>query len=830
MSVDPVETRLPSRAPLRPLLPVAGLCVIGIYAHRLVPHAPGWFLIAATLTTAVALVGCRRAAVSVVALCLTWTMLGVALAQLAGFRFPGNHIAACTAERPRFVQMELRVVTPPRLLKSEGYRPLPPRQVARGEVVRVLAPAGWEPASGMILLSVSEPHATLQLGDTIRVTGMLHRPAPAANPGQFDWQAFYRGQRIVAGISVPHAANVTVIASPGPGPLGRMRSAVRDWLERGFAGGQSTNHALLRALVLGDPDPELRDIQREFVRTGTSHHLAISGMHVAIIGGLVYLLGRVLRVRPRHAVTMAMAVVILYGVLVLPSPPVIRSILLCAAVGGSLLLRREADAVQLLAASVLAMLVYHPADVFSAGFQLSFVTVLGLMLFTRPVLEWVRSFRDIDFVIAEQVRPPPRVVRVWRFFAWLGVQALAAGAVAWLVAAPLVAYHFHQLNPWAIAGSLVLALPVLLALVGGVLKIVLTPLLPDGASTLLATLAGAPVQWMRDVVSWLATLPGNDFVMARPHPAMLLGYYALLVLPLWPGLGRRLGRWARATPCLCVALLLVPVFRGEAPAPPPPDAARLTVLSVGAGQCAVLQLPSGKAFLFDAGSSTLNDMASTCALPALRHLGVTRIERVFVSHANADHYAAVGDILANHPTAHLHLSPHFEIHAGQSAAGRSLREWRERAFTFTTLAAGSEFTLDDQTTVRVLWPPPAMKLTPNDASLVLRLTHQGKSVLFTGDIQNVPMLALLSDPAALKADVLIAPHHGSSEPATERFLDAVSPSWIVSSNDSTLSQKQRRFDTLAGPTPHYRTDRAGAVTVTISPRGVDVGTFRPANR
>jgi competence protein ComEC len=108
------------------------------------------------------------------------------------------------------------------------------------------------------------------------------------------------------------------------------------------------------------------------------------------------------------------------------------------------------------------------------------------------------------------------------------------------------------------------------------------------------------------------------------------------------------------------------------------------------------------------------------------------------------------------------------------------------------------------------------------------VTHAGRSVLFTGDIQNVPMLALLADPAALKADVLIAPHHGSAEPATKRFLEAVSPSHIVSSNDSTYSQKQRRFDTLVGPTPHHRTDRAGAVTVTISPRGIDVTTFKSA--
>ena len=108
------------------------------------------------------------------------------------------------------------------------------------------------------------------------------------------------------------------------------------------------------------------------------------------------------------------------------------------------------------------------------------------------------------------------------------------------------------------------------------------------------------------------------------------------------------------------------------------------VTEVDGGEAILVNLPDG--VTFDVGSatlkpgfrSTLDDVADTCVLPALRHLGVRRLDRIFVSHANADHYGGVSGILNVHPTAHLHLSPHFEAHAGQSAAGRSAPVFRER--------------------------------------------------------------------------------------------------------------------------------------------------------
>ena len=122
-------------------------------------------------------------------------------------------------------------------------------------------------------------------------------------------------------------------------------------------------------------------------------------------------------------------------------------------------------------------------------------------------------------------------------------------------------------------------------------------------------------------------------------------------------------------------------------------------------------------------------------------------------------------------------------------------------------------------TIDVLWPPRQSDLSSNDSGLVLRLTYAGRTVLFPADIQSAAQELLLESPQQLKADVLIAPHHGSSETTTRAFLAAVDPMIILSSNDRTLSGKQLDFEPMTTGRPLYRTNRAGSITLRITRDG-----------
>ena len=851
--------------------------MVGIAVHdRLFVGPTGWMiLLAISIAAAIGYRG--RQYLSAAFLLLATFLAGVSAAQLETFYFASTHIAHYATDQPRLAQLEMRIDAEPRILVAqfEGGRPLPPRQVTQARVTRVLTWNGWREASGEVLVQIAQPHPRLAIGQTVRAVGKLERPSPAVNPGQFDWAEYYREQRILCSVQIASADNVLILddeagaaglalradgdatatqpssssekndgASDGAqqgragqaarlsGPWAWWQAHTRQWLAAGFTPAQSLDHALLRALVLGDSDPQLRDVQDAFQRTGTSHHLAISGMHVAILGGVVFFILRLCRVPPATATVVGIVAVVLYGAAALPSPPVVRSVLLAVIAAVGYLRGRGVDWIQLLAVSVFAMLIYHPLDLFNAGFQLSFGTVLGLMIFSRPTIAWATSKWDPD-AHALRFANFRHHSRRDRFYAWLRpklIVTLATGAIAWLVSMPLIAFHFGQLNPWAIPASILLAGPVLVALIGGFAKIALTLLLPIGAP-LWALLAAVPMHAVRSLVELLAKLPGADVPFPKPAIWMIVAYYALLLLPLLPS-PRPAIRWIKRTVSVggLTVVALLPLSAGAAEGDTLDPSATLTInlLAVGAGQCAVVDLPDGRCAMFDCGSDSLQDPIRKAVAPVLRQERRTRVDLLVLSHTDHDHVSGAAELIADYGVRVVVLPPRFREFAGRDEAGRALlRAIDESGATVHTLHAGESLPFGGAR-LEALWPGAAVASdATNENGLVLELHFAGQSVLFTGDIQGVAESGLVEHSReALHADVLIAPHHGSSEQTTAAFLKAVDPSIILASSSRRISAKQKRFDRLIGDVPLYRTNDCGAITVhLLADGGRTVKTF-----
>ncbi len=175
----------------------------------------------------------------------------------------------------------------------------------------------------------------------------------------------------------------------------------------------------------------------------------------------------------------------------------------------------------------------------------------------------------------------------------------------------------------------------------------------------------------------------------------------------------------------------------------------------------------------------------------------------------------------------IYASPHLRRHMYESIPCQEMVEDLDAmGRSPTVIFRGSHVQLAEGTDVEVLWPPEVSKLDSNECGLVLRLTWAGRSILFPADIQDKAERELLKDPARLKSDVLIAPHHGSSEITTPAFVRAVDPSIILSSNAAKLTVKQLNFEKMIGDRPLYRTGRCGAITLTVTKEGqIRVATF-----
>lgn len=815
-----------------PAVPAALFFLPGIAVQNRLPIPAAVAIVIASVLLWVAVLSTRRHLLASIGFCIAWLFAGIAAGRLAAYHYPTDHIALFAADDSRLSQLELSLDDPPRIITNpfDQRQAIPPKQVALARVVRIKTVHDWEVASGDVLLQINDPHPALAAGQVIRATGLLQRPAPAMNPGQFDWARYYRDRRVLASYTINRADCITIVGDHGPGVLTRARLKARKLLADGFTPDQSLDHAVLRALLLGDNDPQLRDVQEQFQQTGTAHHLAISGTHVALLAGMVWGFCRLIMLSPRKAAWISLLFTIGYGLLALPSPPVVRSIVLASAMGLGVVSGKRGQALSLLAVSVIAMLVYHPLDLFNAGFQLSFGTVLGLILLTEPTLrslETLTGYNDPDRVVARSFQTP--TVRR-RFLDWLNravLASLAAGIVAWLVSMPLIALHFEQLNPWAIFAGIGLALFVLLALAAGMLKLLLTFCWP-ALSELWAQMAAAPIRWMRGVVDWLAGWPYAD-VPVPPSPAWLLAlFYLLLLTAIWKSKPDGL-RWPLRFARVAASLFIVlPPLQAYVNPPVPSGTVRISMLAVGAGQCVVVQPPGGRTILVDAGSSSLADLVGKSLGPFLRQARCTGIDTLVLSHADHDHVSAAVEVVRSYGVREVITGDRFASHARANPQTRRLIGELNALHRPPRVAAPGERTpLSQHTMIEVLWPPDASVddtgtaagLSTNDGSLVFRLTHAGRTILFPGDIQDGAMRHLLNHPERIKADVLVAMHHGSAEALTEEFLAAVDPKVIVSSNDRTLSGKQRRFDQLVGGRQLLRTHRTGAITITIDETG-----------
>ena len=541
-------------------------------------------------------------------------------------------------------------------------------------------------------------------------------------------------------------------------------------------------------------------------------------MHVAVLGMLIYWLCRRLRLHPRWITLIAMSAVVFYGAVALPSPPVLRSVMLCVALGLGMLLCRSINAIQLLAISVLTILIIHPLDIYNAGFELSFVTVLGLMILVRRVMPLTR---DIDAEVAintEGGNPPRRLVVRHRIRQWLA-PALVCGLIAWVVSMPLIAYHFDQLNPWAVVASLLLAIPVFLALTAGFLKIILTFCFPFAAH-FWAALAAIPVAWMRAQRRLARQNP-------RLRPSAPRAFRALhrhLLRPTAPA-----SRSHRPAGAAIDHPLLARARRDAARAHPagrrrralPGESLNVTALAVGAGQCAVIELPDGRLILLDAGSATLTDPMHKCIMPYLRARGRSTIDEIWIADCDFDHIGAVADLIRTFNVPKIVVSNRFEHDAQGKPADEALLELiQQRHIALMRLSLGDHIPLGKSASIDVLWPPPTGKfgLTNND-DLVLKLNYARRTILFPSDIQQTAQTALLKSPGQLHCDAMLAPHHGSGETTTPAFITAADPLYIVSSNDRTLTQKQFHFEHQIGDRPLFRTNRTGATTITIDRTG-----------
>jgi competence protein ComEC len=378
---------------------------------------------------------------------------------------------------------------------------------------------------------------------------------------------------------------------------------------------------------------------------------------------------------------------------------------------------------------------------------------------------------------------------------------------------------------------------------------------------LLATPGGLPWlnhanAWLVDLLfataRWFAAWPWSTVRVYTPTAGMLATYYAsgaacLLAVSLAPGNGmtgtergwaraRRRARWLGATGALMGAVaLVVQVGMRLWPLPGLPSTVRITLLDVGEGEALFVQMPGGQRLLVDAGGVPGGrfDIGARVVTPFLLHQWVGSLDVLVLTHAEADHIGGVPAILRGFPVG--------EVWSGDTPYPSVTFLWvqeylRHRRIPHRIVSAGSPPTRWGEAAIEVLHPPlrsradtrsaPAERMRPNDASLVLTLRIGSQAALLTGDVEEEGERTLLRRPAALRAQVLKVPHHGSRSSSSSALLGAVRPEVaLVSAGyrnrfNHPHPEVVERFRTLGARV--FRTDLHGAISVEMRPEEIRV--------
>jgi competence protein ComEC len=500
---------------------------------------------------------------------------------------------------------------------------------------------------------------------------------------------------------------------------------------------------------------------------------------------------------------------------------------------------RPYAALNAIAAAALIVLAIDPLELFSAGFQLSFGIVAGMMILHRPIRQmlfgrWLR--RRGLMVFRDEHR-----LRRWLYFSLAGwaITVTTAACSAYLVSMPLVAYHFGIISPYAGVLSVLLGPLVAAVLVPGYLSVATAWLLPN-LSSVFGNASAAAAGWLEWAVGACQVIPGLWFTIKPVSVGWtILAYCVIAIIPAWRMIpAPRLVLAAGAS-----AVLALGVWT-QLPAGAP-QVAEVNVLAVGDGQCVLLRSPTGKTYIFDAGSRSRLDTAEQVLLPFIRQQKLPWPGLAFVSHADSDHYNAVGSLSQTHAISRLYINSYFDAAGGVSdvqgqtklAAGNLLSALRRQNVEIVCVQAGERIALDDRVSVEVLWPGrlgelPLHGISNNDSSLVLKVTCDGRSILFTGDLEEPGQEALIHSQTNLKCDAMILPHHGSYRPALPALVAAVNPDIVITSTlvapsgPASNPQARQFYTQLRSGRGFFSTADNGWIQIRLGSDGVQARTMR----
>lgn len=621
------------------------------------------------------------------------------------------------------------------------------------------------------------------IGSRITVSGQGFLFDRATNPGQFNAYEYYATINMHVGINKAQILKVGEEYSPLKYKLYLIRRAMSTTLDNALPREEA---AVMKTMLLGEKSQMDPDLKKLYQRNGIAHVLAISGLHISLLGlGIYKLFRHILGLSIRLSAITSSLIVMLYGIMTGFSPSSVRAIFMFSLSMLASFLGRTYDMVTAVALAAFLLLLDNPLYIHNSGFVFSFGCVIGIALLL-PVLTTSCSGKRLK-----------------------GIISLILSSLSLSVASlPIYLYFYYQLPVYSMFLNF-LVIPVMSILVpSGILVIILEHVCP---------IIGIPFQYLvigilrlfTILSTKIDTLPGHYFTPGKPTLVQVFIYIAILSLVVVFKKQLRLkAKWGLV---LVAALILCIRLH------PPME---LTFLDVGQGDCIFLR-SEGFTMLVDGGSTSVKNVGEYRIIPFLKERGAANLNMVVVTHPDEDHMNGIIELLKECTKEGIKIDCLGLSNVASLRDEDGYRELEELA-----LRCGAETTyLNTGMSIRckelnidVLSPPKMIQVSDsNEASVVLRIEHDEFSALLTGDLEGTPEQAVAS--LAGNVDLLKVAHHGSKNSTGISFLNSVKPKLaVISAGENNRyghphNETLDRLDKIVPDCQVFRTDESGAITV-----------------
>ena len=613
---------------------------------------------------------------------------------------------------------------------------------------------------------------------------------------------------------------------------------------------------MLNAMLFGDRAGLNKTQRLGFERTGSFHLFVVSGMHVALLAGIVFWLARRLKLRDWLSTVVTIALTFGYALLTGFGAPVQRALFMTAVFLLARLLSRERNVLNALGAAALGVLVWSPNALFEASFQMTFLAIIAIggiaiPLGERSFLPYARAATHLwdkweDFGMPPRVAQFRIMLRLWseiisdiagewacelpslfiRCCFW-ALELTLIGAVAEMVMVLPMAAYFHRATMFAVPTNM-LSVPLVAMLAPIAIVTFCASLISPWAALLPGAATALLLHGIISIIGHVSAIHTADLRVPAPAEWVALSAVAAWAFCSW-GVRRSRG-WAWSV-VVILPLIALAVLWPEAPIVSPGNL-EVTAIDVGQGDSIFIVGPDGSTMLLDAGgpvgavteaaeATSHFDMGEEVVSPYLWSRRLRRLDTLVLSHAHSDHMGGMPAVMRNFRPRELWVG----IDPNSDAYRALLAEANDLGVTVRHFYAGDQLPWGG-TQVTILAPETGYKNPRepvNNDSLVIRMQYGASSVLLEGDAEAPSEQVMLAHGRVTPVTLLKIGHHGSRTSTTQAFLDAAAPTDAVVSVGKGNTFGHPRYEVIEriaeARTKLYRTDEFGLTTFLLGRDG-----------